>query len=287
MNRIALAIALVAGLVLPAPFDGQARAAQSFDACDHVVGTLPATLDQPGIWCLTLDASYVGATGNAITIAADGVTLDCNDFTLDGSGAGPGTATRGIYALNRTAVVVRRCRVRGFYRGLSLSGGGDHIVEDNRFTANTFQAINVNANGSVVRGNRVMATGGSTVSATAFGVVAYGSVDVLGNRIHGVAARVGGNGAAYGVFVSGNPDGSVDDNLVSGVTKDGTGSAYGLWLDASTRVSVVGNHVTGAALPGIGVRCSSAASRARDNVVAGFTPGIDGCGDAGGNDVTP
>lgn len=288
MERNLFAIALVTALAaLAAGAPPPARAAQSFDACDHVVGVLPATLDQPGIWCLTQNAAYAATTGNAITIAADGVTLDCNDFTVDGTGAGTGTSTRGIYALGRNGTVVRRCRVRGFYRGLSLSSGSNHLVEGNRFDGNTFQAINVNAGGSVVRDNRVMATGGSTVSATAFGIVAYGSVDVLGNRVHGVSARVGGNGAAFGVFVSANPDGSIDGNLVSGVAKDGAGTANGLWLDASTRVTVVGNHVTGTALPGTGVRCASTQNRARDNVVSGFATGMAGCGDAGGNDITP
>jgi nitrous oxidase accessory protein NosD len=288
MQRTTLVLAFVLGLcALSSGAPRRALAAQSFDACDHVVGVLPATLDQPGIWCLTQDAAFASTTGNAITIAADGVTLDCNDTTLDGSGAGIGTAARGIYALNRRDAVVRRCRVRGFYRGLSLSGGSNHVVEDNRFDGNTFQAINLNADSSVIRDNRVMATGGSTVSATAFGIVAFGSIDVLGNRVHGVAARVGGNGAAYGVFVSGNPDGSIDGNRVSGVDGDGAGTANGLWLDATTRVSVVGNHATGSAQPGTGVRCSSTLSRARDNVVSGFATGIAGCGDAGGNDVTP
>jgi hypothetical protein len=287
MNRTASITVLLAGLALAGATARQAHAAQSFDACEHVVGAFPATLDQPGVWCLTQDGAYAATSGNAITIAADGVTLDCNDFTIDGTGAGAATAARGIYALNRTGATVRRCRVRGFYRGLSLSGGSDHVVEDNRFDLNTYQGLNVNAGGSVVRDNRILATGGSTVSAQAFGVVAYGAVDVLGNRVQAVTARVGGNGAAYGVFVSGNTAGSVDGNLVGGVVKDGTGTANGIWLDASTRVSLVGNHVTGTVLPGIGVRCSSTQSRARDNVVSGFPTGISGCGDAGGNDVTP
>ncbi len=270
---------------------GIVRAAESLDACTGTITALPAVVTTPGIWCVTGNLASAAAAGNAIDIQADRVTLDCNDFTLDGTGAGLATQARGIYALNRSQTRIRRCNVRGFHRAVSLSGGSGHLVEDNTFQGNTFQALNINASGgfgSTIRRNRVLDTGGSTISAPAFGIVTYGVADIRENIVMGVTARVGGNGSAYGIYDVNNTDGSIGGNHVTGLVKDGTGQALGIWNDNAGRVSIVGNRLSGnASANSKGVRCSSTSNRARDNLVSGFVLGLIGCGDAGGNDVTP
>ncbi|HEY0661599.1 MAG TPA: hypothetical protein VGD21_09825, partial [Lysobacter sp.] len=73
---IAVLAILLAGPVAPAP----AQAAQSYDNCTGFIDSLPATITTQGTWCLRKDLSTAMSSGNAITIATNNVTIDCNDF---------------------------------------------------------------------------------------------------------------------------------------------------------------------------------------------------------------
>ena len=123
-------IALSGALVLAAPWQ-PVRAAHSYATCTGYVESLPATISTPGHWCLRRDLSIAQDSGAAITIVANNVTLDCNDFKLDGLSAGLDTLAFGVLAQERANTTVRRCVVRGFYVGVRLVGGG-HLVEDNQ-----------------------------------------------------------------------------------------------------------------------------------------------------------
>jgi hypothetical protein len=71
--------------------------------------------------------------GNAITIQSDDVTLDLGGFALDGRGAGPSTAARGIYALNRKRITIRNGHILGFRYGVlladSVATSEGHLLE--------------------------------------------------------------------------------------------------------------------------------------------------------------
>src|SRR5690606_9034000 len=89
MHRL-LAVLLLAGLLaIPSP----ARAAESYDSCAGYIDSLPATISQQGVWCLRKNLSTNISTGHAITIAANNVTIDCNDFKIGGLAAGNGSLT--------------------------------------------------------------------------------------------------------------------------------------------------------------------------------------------------
>ena len=286
----------LAGAVLPAiallvpALPLPARAAQSYDNCTGFIDSLPATITTQGTWCLRQDLSTSVISGHAITIATNNVTIDCNDFKLGGLAAGAGTLAVGIYAENRLNLTVRHCNIRGFRYGLVAAGGG-HLVERNGFDANTYIAINIEAApGSTIRGNRVIDTGGSTsVAGSAYGIYVTGGVDVLDNTVNGVAATPsGGNSWAYGIRTNSNGEGSVSGNRVRGLAASGTGTIYGIYNANSARLVVRDNDVQGNGVAGSGgLHCSTSNSRAKDNIVNGFATGISGCGDAGGNDITP
>src|SRR5207344_3123760 len=134
------------------------------------ITSVPAQISTPGTWCLKKDIATAMTSGSAILIMTNNVTIDCNDFKLGGLAAGPGTLALGISARNQHNIAVRHCNIRGFYVGLELdyivelgaTGGGGHIVEDNRFDYNTSTGLWVEGDGSVVRRNRVFETGGAT-----------------------------------------------------------------------------------------------------------------------------
>jgi len=284
LTLLALALSLLA--------PDKAQAAQSYDNCTGYILSLPAVISTQGTWCLNKDVTTAIASGNAITINTNNVTIDCNDFKIGGLAAGVGTSTIGIFSQDHLNATIRHCNVRGFLRGIHLAGssGGGHAVEDNRFDNNTFVGLQVEGDGSVVRRNRVFDTGGSTVAGDtdANGVVTAYSVDILDNTISGVMPKTGGGGNAFGIIMSSNPSGRIIGNGVHGLVKDGIGSAYGIFGAGTDRITLRDNDVVGDGLAGsIGLDCTSAHGGARDNVITGFGTALFACTDSGGNTIIP
>ena len=189
------------------------QAAESYDNCTGFITSVPAVISTQGTWCLKQDLSTSMSSGNAITIATNNVTIDCNDFKLGGLAAGLGTTAFGVQATDRQNATVRHCNIRGFLYGISLESAttGGHLIEDNRFDGNTFSAIHVEGDGSTVRRNRVFDTGGSLASSNARGVFVYYNVDVLDNTVAGVTATVGGGSYAMGIQSSAGTSSSEGD----------------------------------------------------------------------------
>jgi hypothetical protein len=273
-----------------------AHAARSYDNCTGFVTALPAVISTPGTWCLNQNLTTSITSGKAILIAANDVVLDCNDFRIDGLSAGAGTTTWGIVAMSQTHETVRHCNVRGFFRGLyfpATTGGGRHIVENNVFNNNTWNAIDLEGADSVIRRNRIFDTGGTTVSSAATEavaiVVAY-SVDVIGNTISGVMPLSGTNGSPIGISLTSETTANISGNNIHGLVPTGTGTPNGIVFNgASARVSVRDNILASTGAVGSqGIYCLNVSTiRPKDNVIHGFTNGLFECTDAGGNDISP
>jgi hypothetical protein len=267
-----------------------ARAAESYDNCTGFIATVPAVISTPGTWCLNKNLATSITSGNAILISANNVTLDCNDFNLDGLAAGTGTAARGVSASSRLNATIRHCNIRGFEYGVFLIGatGAGHAVEDSRFDSNTDVGVWVEGDGSVVQRNQIADTGGSTLAPATQGIYTRYSVDVLDNSVAGVVGAGTGVGSATGIYTSLNASGSISGNRVRGVLKGGTGTTRGIYNSSAGRITMDGNDVVGDASVGsVGLYCVDATARARNNVLGAFATAIKNCGDAGGNDITP
>jgi len=146
------------------------RAAESYDNCTGTISSVPAVISSQGTWCLKQNLA-TGSAGKIINITTNNVTIDCNDFKLDGSSGGAGILSFGISAKNQSNITIRHCQIRGFFYGIDLEGtGGGHVVEDNRLDGNTVYGMLVTGDGSVVRRNRVFSTGGSTLFPDAVGI---------------------------------------------------------------------------------------------------------------------
>jgi len=276
MNRTALFASLVvASLYTP----GAARA-ETIN-CTNIT-SLPATITTQGVYCLKQDLSTALASGNAITIATNNVSIDCNGFKIGGLAAGPGTQAIGIRAENRLNAVIRNCNVRGFSFGMFLQGGG-HVVEDNRLDGNTTMGVIVMGDGSVVRGNRVFDTGGSTSPSAPFiGIYGVYNLDLIDNTVSGVMATPGSGQAAIGIYASNVYAGAIDGNRVRDLVADGAGPTFGLVTAASGTLSLRGNQIAGSGV-GTGLACSSPMGVASGNHVLGFATAVDNCYDGGGN----
>lgn len=274
---------LIAVTLLPL----SALAAESYDNCTGFIDSVPATISTQGTWCLRGDIATGMTSGAAITIAANNVTIDCNDFKIGGLGAGPGTQANGLVASEILNTTVRHCNIRGFLNGVLFTGatGGGHVVEDNRFDGNTAVGINVEGDGSIVARNLIRDTGGSTSNpGTAIAIATTSSVDVLDNTVSGVLpeANVGGDGNSIGIFTNGNPDASISKNRVRGLVGVGAGAATGIMNTSSGRIAITDNQVIGdGGVGGVGVSCSNLNGRAAENIVNGFATPIFGCANDG------
>jgi hypothetical protein len=275
------AVLILAGLASVLP----ARAADDYDACAGFIDSVPATITSQGVWCLRKDLSTAIASGSAITIATNNVTIDCNGFKLGGLAAGPVSLAWGIYASERRNVAVRGCNIRGFHYGILIFGGAGHLVEDNRIDRSLFTGIHLHGDNSRVLRNAVYNTGGALGYREARGIDA--SAEVAENAVSGLFADLDA-GVLFGIGASGAGT-SVRDNSVTGFTMDavqgGQASyAYGIKLDAPG-IRASGNHVdSGAsAVPGTGLYTEDdIPGYCLHNTVGGFAEPIDA--DCAGSD---
>jgi hypothetical protein len=263
--------------------------AESYHTCNGYITSVPVTISTPGVWCMYGNiSSSLNAT--LVTVNTNNVTIDCNGHYLTSTAGLANTAT-GIYAYYRNNTTVRNCHIRGFKSGVWFVGstGKGNVVEDNVFDGNTYVALTMNGDGSIVRRNQVLNTGGSTVYGTPYGIYAYSAVDVIDNTVAGVTARAGGGGSAYGIYTSNNVGGTVSGNRVRSVAKDGVGTAYGIFIYGTGRQAIRDNDILGTAIAGsVGLYCSTNSSHAQDNRIFGFPLGIGGgCAQDAGNVTAP
>ena len=189
--------------------------AESYDNCTGYIETLPASITDPGTWCLRGHRYTSQTTGAAIHVLADAVAIDCNAFLLSGLDAGTGTDAIGILAgLGRRHITVRNCRIQGFKDGVRLSGSG-HLIENNHLDRNTYLGVYTGGDSNVVRGNFINATGGRPGQSHAFAIYAYvhsaspTRARVIGNTISNVSPTGDAGGRRY-------PRGIVASGLVQG-----------------------------------------------------------------------
>ncbi|MDN5781749.1 MAG: right-handed parallel beta-helix repeat-containing protein [Luteimonas sp.] len=295
--RLLTAPALLVGALFLPP---SAQAAESYDNCSHFIDSVPATITSSGVWCLDKDLSTAIASGNAISISANNVVLDCNHFKLGGLAAGNGSRTLGIAAFDRQNITVRNCNIRGFNIGILLSEGSGHLVEHNRLDNNLITGIYLSAaSNSIVRENRVYDTGGYPDNNTRYGIRAYGgdAIEVTHNIVAGVFGTSGYGNHVIGIdrlnYVSDvdMTSARITGNRVSGLVPSGTGTiAYG--LNNSSAGSTYGMNIFAGndlfmATPvsgSVGIQCSYNGISVRNNNIRGFATAVDSiCLDDGGN----
>jgi len=291
---------MLMALALMAFAPRHAQAAQSYHGCTGFVTSLPVVIDTPGTWCLKQDLATAITSGNAITLNSDNVVLDCNGFSLDGRAGGVSAWTYGVQSINHRKETVRNCHIQGFFFGVGLyqeedrslyPGNVGHVIEDNFFEANTSIGTRVDGDGSIVRRNRFRNIAGSTISSSFAAIQTSFSVDVLDNDIFGVAASE--NGSAEGISVYANTSGSINGNRIHGLVKGAPAGAYSgaaeaININGSGRIVVRNNDLSGDTSDfNFGLSCQDSLARISNNVIGGFSVPVHGCGDAGGNDITP
>jgi parallel beta-helix repeat protein len=241
-----------------------------------VINSIPAVISSQGVYCLKAHVSSALATGAAISVNVNNVTIDCNEFKVGNLAAGPSTQATGISAAGRNNVTVRNCGVRGFQTGISLTDGL-YRVEDNRLDNNTRSGIVVSGSGSVVRRNEVVDTGGGTGPGTSQieAIRTSGGMDVIDNNISGVIGAGGTNANVYGILAADMDAGLIKGNRVRELAPAGSGFRRGIWVTGGNRVTVNSNTVilNGELLSlDAGIRCGDGLilnGVARENTILG------------------
>jgi hypothetical protein len=298
--RPLLAFALIALGVVHA---GSAAATPSLDAC---TGILAPTEDgtiyvfEPGTWCLDQDmvVDRDESVFAMLTIHADNVTVDCRGHRLEYTGTADASFAVTTGFVSR-GITVRNCRMSGFTNGIVFALEGDPIadflIEDNVIEGaradpldGSTYAIRAWGNGAIRR-NRIR-------DAIHSGIYVMGEVDIVDNLIDGLVD--GPAGAASAIEYAFPNGGTVSGNIVRGLRHDPAypenGPSRALFVTSDdpwiAHLAIRDNTLVGDGVtPATGIECAiySFTARAIDNVITGFATGIDGCVDAGDNDISP
>ena len=152
--------------------------------CDYYIGqaNMSATLSSPNsVYCLN---ESVATSSTAITVAANGVTLDCRGHSINGDG----TSSQSAVYSNQAGTIVSNCAISGYYFGIYFYGASNgQITNDN--ISGAHEALRLEHN-----------SGNNQIS----NIVASASDDALGlqdqsngNNVSNLTATAGGNAIAF------------------------------------------------------------------------------------------
>lgn len=246
------------------------------------IASLPAVITQPGIHCMKQDLATSMTSGSAITVNANNVTIEMNDFKLGGLGAGVNTNATGIYAYNRQNLTIRNGTIRGFANNVKLEGAqvngtsNGHLIENIRSESARYISLWVMGSNSVVRSNLVLTTGNGGF-VTAYGIVVqFGQGHTVMNN---VVNDVTETSEAYGIKAADTVGAIVQDNQVRNVTAT---YSYGIH-STGERTVIQRNTVTNYALGYVGIDAQRTFDACLNNVVTRYTSPLTTCTSSSGN----
>ena len=282
MRHLVLAAAMFVAFFTFGTFTATAETTE----CTEIT-VLPATINTQGVYCLKKNLVTAIASGNAITINTNNVTIDLNGWKLGGAAAGAGTLANGIFALDRINIVLRNGSIRGFLRGIFLDKAtgpsSGHIVEGILADGNRQVGIFVEGDGTTIRNNKVTNTGLGTNSTVAYGISAgFGEgISIIRNMVSVVEETA----SSAGIYVDTVKGAEVRNNRVFDII--GNVSVSGIVTFSSERVVFKDNTVIvtqpGGGTRGIGDIGSSFNVGCIDNQVSGVGFPFDDCDTSSGN----
>jgi hypothetical protein len=215
--RLLSACGLAACLYLPS---GQGHAETVL--CDAIT-SVPIVISTPGNYCLARDLTMSADAAAAIVVAANHVSLDCNDRSITRYSSS--SASYGVLASERAWVKVRGCSLHLFPTGIALVRMKQGEVSGNTITTSG-QGILATGDGIDIDGNVVTALYGSTgpnigISAeTGYSGQPVAAMRVTGNRLSAIRG--------YGIGVLGGRGVLVEGNYIQ--MQEQTDPKVGIWV---------------------------------------------------------
>ncbi len=184
------------------------------------ITTVPFTITQGGAWCLKKDLATNMASGDAITIEANNVVIDFNDFKLGNLAAGERTQANGITSNGYLNISIRNGTIRGFYTAIFLQVAStdtfaSHRIENMLLDSMRGHALALlNGKGSLVRGNRIVNTGTAT-NGVVSGIQTNGTYDVVIED--NIISNVKASNLAAGIYTIHSDSGVIAGNRISSI----------------------------------------------------------------------
>lgn len=273
MKKLILGVFGAAALMAAAPAHAETT------ECTEITA-VPMVITVQGVYCLKQNFSSAATSGSLIDIQVNNVTIDFNGFKLGGLAAGASTNARGVFAQDRSNIVVRNGSVRGFRYGVWLAGdaatSSGHLIEDMILDGNVYTSIFAQGTGMVVRNNRIVNTGpgGISSSANAIAVTEASNSLITGNFI----SKLNETNSTNGIYLAYSSLLEISDNTV--LEAEGATNNRGIRLSDATDTTIIDNRVlnpAGTGTTGIQVDGASSGINCIGNTVAGFTTAISGC----------
>jgi len=210
---------------------------------------------EDGTYIMTQD---VNASGTCFTVAANNVTLDCQSYSITGSGA------EGSFGIDNNAsysnITVKNCNISNFMVGI-ISGNvfispptpaNYTTILNNTVTNNSFLGVLlVGTNGNIT--NNIVNSNGLVDGGIAGIAVAAGSQNTITNN-------TANNNSIYGIYLLNS-----SNNTLTGNTADN--NSYGILLESSSNSTLTNNTIT--SVNGFGISLSSSSgSTIRNNILA-------------------
>lgn len=248
------------------------------------IGAVPITLRRPGTYVLRRDLVYRGGTGAAITIAANGVTLDLGGHTITNLPASNANATTavGVSAQNFTPITVRHGTLAAFDVGVSLTAGsglGQLLVENVTTLGSGHTGISLGGSDSVVvQGCRSSHSGTVSATTNVWGILAGAEHVVI--RDNEVYDTLGGI-TTRGIQVNGSVDNLIEHNVIANSVANAGAQGIVAFGGGSEGILVINNRVTNY---GTGILFANGApGKYRDNATASCTTPFSGGTSIGNN----
>ena len=264
-----------------------ASPAVAFAQSCTTINTIPAGITTPGKYCLAKDFTVNLASGVALGIGANDVTIDCDGHTLKNINTSAGNGSVAIKAIGRNNIVIENCRViGGWMNGIDLEQSNTvanknyYINVRNNYVAGPYwHGIKVWGSAIEVRGNQVYDVGGRP-NTYAAGIRVGGSGVSTRQQAVRDNVVVGTNSpyaSAFGIFSDGSLSSAfLDNGVVATEAKPGF-AAYGLYVIGQyNRIS--DNHITGVGADGeVGIWTTDSTTSCFDNYLRtiGWTAGCD------------
>ena len=221
----------------------------------------------------TLDSDLTGCTGNGVTIAAAGVTLDLGGHTIEGAPGGFGVVAQA------PRVTVANGSVGRFHNAVVVGGGTDHVVRDMTVYGSHDGVLLIGVHRALVERVTAYGNDGSGITAPT-----SSDVTVRDNHVFANSGGIGGVGFERGALIGnliednafyGLRYGQVHDSLFARNVVRGNGEHGMLFEDDSTGNLFLRNRVTANAGPGVLMTEDSSANafdrnRADRNAGVGF-----------------
>jgi len=189
----------------------------------QVIESVPVVLNQSGAWCLNRNLYYAGKTGSAISINANGITLDLNGFQLTGN-SDLDTEANGVRVYGfRSNVRITNGTVERFRAGIYSIGIAWNLHVD-RMNLSQNRHYGIRNAGAArhtkIENTTILLTGGSTRP----------FVPTNSYPLFSAGISIGDNHAAHGPVISNTKVG--DTYPIAGQPASRT-TAYGIFISAT------------------------------------------------------